>query len=138
MAVINKTANIIATKAKLRARFTSLIIDKLGAGSIQGSDMAAGIKVILILTAIVGKLAVKNTQLVDFAKIRDTNRVAAAMVVSTRKTFTGFNITGFEKVCSLTLTCLSNSNSEEPIYSLIDTARSLDSTVLLAAIQQNQ
>ena len=83
-------------------------------------------------------MAVKNTQLVDFAKIRDTNRVAAALVVSTRKTFTGFNITSFEKVCSLTLTCLSNFDSEEPIYSLIDTTGSLDSTVLLAAIQQNQ
>ena len=83
-------------------------------------------------------MAVKNTQLVDFAKIRDTNRVATAMVVSTRKTITRFNITGFRKVFSLTLTCVSIFDPEEPINSLIDTTGSFDSTVFLAAILQNQ
>ena len=134
--VIDKAANIIATKAKLTAAFASLTIDKFGAGSIQqGSDITADIKVIFILTAIAGKLAVKNF---NSAKIRDTNIVAAAVVISTKKIFAGFNIRYFEKVCSLNFTCMSNFDSKEPIYSLIDTTRSLDSTVLLAAILQNQ
>jgi hypothetical protein len=152
LAIVSKIANIIATKAEFRVEFAPLTVDKLGADSLLGSNMATDImfivfpaimatdiKAIVFPTAVdsmSSNLAIKGIQL---AKLEDINMAAAKVA---RKTFTRFNIMGIEKDLIVGIEKdlvrdVSNFNSEVPICSLVDTARKLDSAISLTAIQQN-